>query len=192
MPRRHVAHQAVLVALAGLIPFPFVDTWIQNRLRAGLVAKLGHHHDLPLSSAHIRTLSSHRHNLLLGCMVGMVWWPIKKLFRKVIYVLTIKDAIDAATDTWLRGEMVRRALRAGALPLQADGVRTAMDAALKTHARSPLWGPRTRRAGSLIEPEDTLAMKVVASAARQSGGLAALEEFDQALAGLLTDRSTPV
>jgi len=187
MPRRRVAHHAVLVALAGLIPFPFVDTWIQRRLRAELVAQLGRHHDQPLDATQVRTLSADRANLLLGCVVGVVWWPIKKLFRKIIYVLTIKDAIDAASDTWLQGEMVGRALRAGALPEQAEGVRTAMDAAMKTHARSPLWGPRKKVNGSLTEPEDSVTIKVVASVAQRGGGLAVLEEFDRALALLLAD-----
>jgi len=185
MPRRRVAQQAVLVALAGLIPVPFIDTWLQSRLRAELVEHLGRHHDRPLEPGHVRTLSADRGNLLLGCVVGVVWWPIKKLFRKIIYVLTIKDAVDAASDAWLRGEMVRRALRAGALPDHVEPVRNAMDEALKTHARSPLWGPRSKVEGSLAEPEDTFTMRMVAGTARRGGGLAVLAAFDGLLDELL-------
>ena len=182
MVRRRIAHQAVLVALAGLIPFPFIDTWIQGRLRAHLVGHLGRHHSCTFDAAQLRALSGGHSNVLLGCVFGVVWWPIKKLFRKLIYVLTVKDAIDAAADAWLRGEMVRRALVAGVLPEHAKAVRAAMDTALKTHGRSPVWGPRTRLDGRLSEPDDPFEVRLIIGTAQRGGGLAVLAAFDQEIA----------
>ena len=171
----------MLVALAGLIPFPFVDMWIQGWLRAELVEHLGRHHERPLDRAQVRVLSTGHTNMLLGCLVGAVWWPIKKIFRKLIYILTVKDAVDAAADSWLRGEMVRRGLAKGVLPEHAESVRTAMDDVLKTHVRSPLWGPRSKVDGQLSQPEDSFMMRLLAGIAKRSGGLAAVAAFDEKL-----------
>lgn len=185
MVRRRIAHQAMLVALAGLIPFPFVDTWIQGWLRAELVEQLGRHHERPFERAQVRVLSAGHANYILGCVIGLVWWPIKKIFRKLIYVLTVKDAIDAASDAWLRGEMVHRALEKGALPSQSKSVRAAMDAALKTHGRSPVWGPRTRLTGQLSKPDDSFIIRMLAATAQRGGGLAVLAAFDEQLSEAL-------
>ena len=59
-----------------------------------------------------------------------------------------------------------------------------MDAALKAHARSPLWGPRTKVAGELAESEDTVFMRMIEGLAQRSGGLAVLADFDERLAGI--------
>jgi len=184
MPRETIARQAVLVALAALIPLPFVDTWIQGRLRAQMVRELGRHHDTPLEGPSVHTLARIRGNLLLGCLVGAVWWPIKKLVRKVVYVLTVKDAVDALADTFVRGEMVREALAQGLLPSESERVRKAMDHVLDQHTRSPLWGPKTAHEGTLAAETDSAMVKALARTAERGGAAAALRQFRTLLADL--------
>lgn len=165
------------MALAGLIPVPFVDTWIQGRLRSELIRSLGHHHAVPLEPAVVRTLARSPGNVLVGCVMGLVWWPIKKLIRKVVYVLTVKDAVDALADTFVRGEMVRLAFSAGLLPHASEQVRTAMDAAMSAHTRSPLWGPKTPHDTSVADTDDSGMVRLLARTADRAGGAAALADF---------------
>lgn len=192
MSRSTIARQTLLVALAGLIPIPFIDTWIQGRLRSQMVRELGLHHDVELEAPTVKTLTRIRGNLLLGCLVGVVWWPIKKLIRKVVYVLTVKDAVDAVSDTFIRGEMVREALSRGLLPTESERVRRAMDIALDAHTRSPLWGPKSKADHSLARPEDNPMTQLLAKTADRGGAAAALHRFHELLADLdQVDALTP-
>ncbi len=184
MPRSTVARQAILVAIAGLIPVPFLDSWVQGRLRAEMVRAIAQHHDTPLDHTTVRSLSSVQSSLLLGCVMGAVWWPIKRLIRKVVYVLTVKDAIDALADTFIRGEMVREAFAAGLLPSETARVCQAMDLALSRHTRSPLWGPKTRGIDSVNHDSDTTMVRMMAKTADRGGAAAALHTFRQYLSDL--------
>ena len=182
MPRNVILRQAILVSLAALIPIPFLDTWLQGRLRAEMTRALAHQHHVSLDPPSVHLLSDVQSSMVLGCLWGVVWWPIKRLIRKVIYILTIKDAIDVLADTFTRGLLLDEALSQGLLPTQGERVRTAMDEALQSHVRSPLWGLKTTSEQVQPMPDDTLVFRLVAWTARRGGAGAALDTFRQLLA----------
>ena len=182
MTRNVILRQAILVSLAALIPIPFLDTWIQGRLRAEMTRALAHQHHVSLDPPSVHLLSDVQSSMLLGCLLGVVWWPIKKLIRKVIYVFTIKDALDVLADTFTRGLLLEEALSQGLLPAHGERVRAAMDEALRGHIRSPLWGPKTTPEQVQPMPDDTLVLRLVAWTARRGGASGALDTFRQLLA----------
>ncbi len=191
MARKLVAQHAWLVALAGLIPFPFVDAWIQDALRRQLVRSLAKHHNAELEGQHVEILVRQNNNLLWGCFQGVVWWPIKKIIKKLVYILTVKDAADAAADTFIRGEMLRRALAAGVLPTRATEVRAVIDDVLATHTRSPLFGPKAKPTRAMPSTAEVWYVNVADTIARLGGATAALAAFDGRLATLAVPADMP-
>lgn len=178
MNHQMIARQAILVGLAALLPIPFIDIWLQGRLRAELTRGLARHHDVAVEPETVRVLSAVKHNLLVGCVLGVFWWPIKKLLRKIVYILAVKDAFDALADTLIRGWMLDHAFARGLPSDSAPRVREAMDEALGEHARSPLWGPRTSvsDAPHIKAPPDT--HRVLLWIARRGGADASLARFE--------------
>ena len=170
MHHQMIARQAVLVGLAALLPIPFIDIWLQGRLRAELTRGLARHHHVSVEPKTVQALSSVKQNLLMGCVLGVIWWPIKKLIRKIVYILAVKDALDALSDTLIRGWMLDLVFARGLAPDAAMHVRTAMDQALADHARSPLWGPRTPVSDASLVPTDPGVHRVLVWIARRGGG----------------------
>jgi hypothetical protein len=60
--------------------------------------------------------------LLSGALKKLVLWPIKKLIRKVVYVLAVKNCADVAAAVFHEGWLLARALEQGYIPLD-DVVR---------------------------------------------------------------------
>lgn len=181
MPHQTIARQSILVALAALIPIPFVDTWLQDRLRAEMTRGIAHHHGVELRGETVARLSTVQGNLLLGCMLGVVWWPIKKLIRKVVYVLAMKDSLDSLANTIVWGWMLNEALSQGRDVGTGVRVREAMDTAMREQMRSPLWGPRSRSTGERPLPIEAGANRMVVWVARRGGADAALARFQALL-----------
>ena len=177
MPHQTIARQSILVALAALTPIPFVDTWLQDRLRAEMTRGLAHHHSTVLDDQTVSRLSSMRGNLLVGCMLGVVWWPIKKLLRKIVYILAIKDAIDCLADTIIRGLMLDAVFARGRGVGDGAQVRAAMDTAMTEHARSPLWGTCSPSTSHTWEHMDRGFGRVLVWVARRGGADPALDHF---------------
>ena len=138
MPESKLARNAIGVGLCALIPLPWIDELAKRALLRSSFRDLGLTLARPLPSAVVSTLAEDRTSLLLGCLVALVWWPIKKIFRTILYFLTIKDLLDWMCEAALRGEMVRMALSRGLLPERAAEVRDAMDAVIEAHTASPV------------------------------------------------------
>ena len=92
----------------------------------------------PLPDGAAWKLARRRDNILLGCLLAVFWWPVKKLFRTFFYFLTVKDAVDWAAEATVRGAMVERALERGRLPEDLDQVWTALDRSASEHLSSPV------------------------------------------------------
>jgi hypothetical protein len=182
-----ICQDAAVVGALALLPVPLLDSWLQGRVLEALYVRLGKTHGTPLAPETVHALTGFRGSYLLGCLSGVVWWPIKKLFRKIIYVFAIKDAFDGAADAGLRAEMVRRALVAGALPSKVEGVRTLMDRCLREHGGSPVWGAAGgQRAVACFEGGGAVS-KGVAALVQRGKGAAVLARFDEGLAVLPDD-----
>ena len=176
-----IARNALAFGSLALLPIPLLDSWLQGRVQRELYRGLGLRAEKPLSDACLDTLIEFRGSYMLGCLVGVVWWPIKKLLRKIVYVFAMKDAVDGVAESAVRAEMVRRAIDAGRLPNDAGRVRTAMDASWRT-ARSPLWDPSGGHAHVETMAGRALATRVTAALVRRSKGAAVLAAFEAELA----------
>jgi hypothetical protein len=144
MAHTTLSRNAILVGLCALIPLPWIDGYLARglcrRSWQEMATAMGH----PMDDTALHALTDDKGSMVIGCLVGLFWWPIRKVFRTFFYFLTVKDAVDWGIETALRGEMVRRALLMGLLPGQADAVRTAMDGAFVNHRHSPItrWALR--------------------------------------------------
>ncbi len=184
---------ALFAGLAALIPIPLIDELVRRWVLSMAFEELANVRGRALPDGMAWALSRRRSNVLVGCLLAVFWWPIKKLFRTVFYFLTVKDAIDWGADAAVRLAMVRRALDRGLLPDHADAVWTALDAAADTHLGSPitrqLRGRSSPDPGWDVAPAGVYAF--IAQVARSAGAHDALVAFDAALDGLGGDRLAP-
>ena len=193
MPTPTISRTAVLVGLAALIPVPFVDELVRRFLLKLCFEEQANLMGSPLPAGVAWRLSKQRASVVVGCLLAVFWWPLKKLFRTVLFFLLVKDAIDWATDAAVRSAMVRRALERGALPGDTEAVWAAIDRSTGAHVKSPVvrvvldkpappapWRPSDAGLGGLL-----------AWMAQWGRGHAALVAFDAALDGLDTDRLQP-
>ena len=159
MAHATLSRNAVLVGLCALIPLPWVDDYVARRL-------------------------CRRSWGAMAADLGLFWWPIRKMFRTFFYFLTVKDAVDWGIETALRGEMVRRALAAGALPARASMVRLAMDAAFVDHRHSPLtrWALRQLNPPLAWPAGSDPLTGAVGWLAQAGGGALVLARFEAAVA----------
>ncbi len=181
-PADKICRNAAVVGALSLLPVPLVDLWLQGRVLRALYEGIARDHEITLEESVLDVLTGFRGSYMMGCLSGVLWLPIKMLFRKIIYVFAVKDAFDSCVDAGLRAEMLRRALRAGALPAEADAVRTLMDQSLRRHGGSPVWGAVAGHAPVAALQGATGLSKAVAGLAQRGRGAAVLARFDEGLA----------
>ncbi|ANM30680.1 hypothetical protein ABI59_15520 [Acidobacteria bacterium Mor1] len=108
---------ATFAGLAVLIPIPLLDMlleWIfRNRMPAAIAGSRGK----PLDRRIIRELNRVEWTLA-GCLLlplKLVLVFLKRLYRTILYFLTIKDATDKLSLYWHRAFLIDHALRRGDL-----------------------------------------------------------------------------
>jgi hypothetical protein len=134
---------ATFAGLSLLIPIPLLDVafeWFFRRRMARTIAKRNGR-SLPPT-----VLSAINHNpdaWWQGCLLApfkLLLLFLKRLSRKLLYFLTIKEAADQLNHYWHRAFLLNYMVQRGDL----DGVETAvpalqaMHSVLKTHVSSPL------------------------------------------------------
>lgn len=181
-----LAGTAWACGLAMLIPLPWVDEYVERRLTRSMYRALAEAHGVALPEAALDTLTEDRGNVAIGCLLAIVKWPLKKLFRTVVYVLTVKDVIDGATRAAHRATLVDIALAEGLLPGHAEGVRTVMDELLGKIRISPVTRPLWRQERpALLVPDDAPAQaRALHWLQRHGGGGVLLPLFHERLAAL--------
>lgn len=125
--RRRMVFWSLLSGLCPLLPVPFLDDWLRDRVRRRMVREMARHHRVALDPPGVRWLADGPPWSVSGCAKGCVsgalfkpiFYIVKKLlrstFRKLIYVLAIKDASDTFSITVHRAWMIDRALASGHL-----------------------------------------------------------------------------
>lgn len=135
---------AILAGLCPAIPIPLVDDAIENVLRRRMMRKLLADHGIQADDATVKRLTEKKSNFLLGCFTMLAVYPVKKLFRKVFFVLAIKDCVDEASRVLHEGYLLRHALRKGMVDqgiLQAEKAlhfKAALDRTFKANDPRPL------------------------------------------------------
>lgn len=174
---------ALLAGLAALVPVPLIDELLRRFVLSRAIEEMARQRGRPLPDGAGWALSKRRSNILVGCLLAVFWWPVKKLFRTVLYFLTVKDAIDWGADAAIRLAMVRRALDRGLLPDHPDAVWKALDDTADAHVGSPVTrGKAAQDPGWDVEPSGLDAF--ITQLARSAGAHDAMVAYDQALDAL--------
>jgi uncharacterized protein (DUF697 family) len=113
-----VAGYSALAGLCPLIPIPFVDDFIIVRIHRRLNSVLFTQHDIRLSDSGAKALTESPSNLFGGAFRKLVFWPIKKLITKLVYVLAVKSCADVAATVFNEGWLLARALEQGYVPAE--------------------------------------------------------------------------
>lgn len=134
---------ATFAGLSILVPIPFVDSafeWFFKRRVPGAIARW---RGRRLDPTVVAELNHEKSSWLESCLmlpVTLTWGLIKRLSKKVLYFLTIKEATDHLSYQWHRAFLIDYALQQGHLETRADAevARLAMEYALATGTTSPL------------------------------------------------------
>lgn len=133
-----LAFHTVASGLTPLIPIPFLDDYALRQVRERMVRAVLQEHGLPtpakavslLAGSHVSsTLGGH----LLGFLKSAALFPLKKIFRKVFFVLWVKDCVDMASYSLHHGYLLQFALARGDLDartLEQDASARVLDAIL--------------------------------------------------------------
>lgn len=180
-----LARRATGVGLAALIPLPFVDEMVRTRLLRSSYRHAASDAGITLGPEVLRALTRAEGSLLWAIVRAVLVWPWKKLFRTVLYFLTVKDVLDWTAEAAMRAEMVHMAAVAGALPERADEVRQQMNAVLERHHISPVtrWLWRAERPDMRWPRGSDPLLGTVGTLVRWAGGAVVLGAFEQALKG---------
>lgn len=109
---------ATFAGLAVLFPIPLLDWALEEYFRRRMPRTIARyrHHSLPL--AVVRTVNGPQRGCLATVLRFLLRLPLellKRLFRKLLYILTIKEAADQLSTYWQRAFLLDYALAAGHL-----------------------------------------------------------------------------
>jgi uncharacterized protein (DUF697 family) len=148
--RTLLAH-ALLTGLTALIPVPLADDLAKSHMRRRLVRLLAQAHGRELSEGTLEALAREpgRGGCLGGCLAQAFTYPLKKIFRKVFFVLEWKRAVDLTSYTYHWGYLLDYALQEGLVGSAAAGqnarpsveeLRAALEAACRETPTQPVEG----------------------------------------------------
>jgi hypothetical protein len=119
---RRLTFYSVLGGLCPLIPVPFVDDWALEQVQRRMFSEVSRREGLELSDREVRILAGGEDTERRGCLGTAVWLLretagaiLGKLFRTVLYFLTIRRSVRRAAETLHLGYLVAHAARLGAL-----------------------------------------------------------------------------
>ncbi|NVI97616.1 hypothetical protein HV824_05735 [Myxococcus sp. AM009] len=115
-----VAFLAVVSGLTPLIPVPFLDDYALRQARESMVLTLLSEHGLPrparavevLAGSHLGRTAGGR---LMRSLKALALFPVRKVFRKLFFVLWVKDCVDVASSALHHGYLLNHALERGDL-----------------------------------------------------------------------------
>lgn len=134
---------ATFAGLSVLVPIPFVDSafeWFFKRRVPSAVARWRGRRLAPAVVAEFNREKGSWWETCLMLPITLTWGLIKRLSKKVLYFLTIKEATDHLSYQWHRAFLIDYALQSGHLesPESAEVARLALEYALATATTSPL------------------------------------------------------
>ncbi len=157
---------AVLAGLCPLIPLPFIDDIALDFVRKQLLASLFAAHQLELTPVHLAALlQTEKSNRLVGCFVGIILYPVKKIFRKIFFVLAVKDCVDSASAVLHEGLLVRHALASGLVDRASLDAGTDTLLALNRAIRTTCQQTDTRPVNQVFRRVFTASRSALADAA---------------------------
>jgi hypothetical protein len=178
-----VAQHAFAVGLTSFIPIPILDEWLRVRFLQRSFAAVAAAEATDLNPAMLKLLAQDRLGFLAGCVVAIVWWPLRKLIRTVLYVLTVKEFMDWTCEGVLRAEMVRYACQTGALPSDPERVGRTMRRVMIAHPHSPVGRLLMfRKRPPMDLPDANRVTRFTYRMVQLGGGAVVLDAFKRGLA----------
>ena len=120
---RGLIGHAVFAGLSNFIPIPFVDDWVRDGIRRRLVRQELAVSPIELDADRVQVLACGYEPVtasgcVSGCFARVLKVPVdfvfklvfKKILRKVVFVLAIKDAVDTFSAVFHEGFLIRHAL----------------------------------------------------------------------------------
>jgi hypothetical protein len=131
---RLVVWDSLVGGLCPLLPVPILDDLALRRVRRHLVQRLCQAAGVAPTAYQVTLLAGGRRGLTVGgCAAKAVLYPLKKIYRKVLYFLAIKEAVDTFSLLFHQGYLLQVALDRGALGRQgtpSDGAAHATGLAI--------------------------------------------------------------
>jgi hypothetical protein len=137
-----IYRDATLAGLAVLIPLPVLDAafeqFFRRRMPRSIARARGR--QLPPASARLLNRWGCSPASLLLFPLWLLFWLLKRLSKKILYFLTVKDAVDTLNYYWHRAFLLDYMLRAGHLDdlAQAEQAEQALSRTLAEVRESPL------------------------------------------------------
>jgi hypothetical protein len=193
-PRRRprLSHSTLLVGLTPFVPLPVLDGVIKRHLLRRSWRELALLHGVSVEEATLVALTRDKRSFLLGCLGAVLWWPLKKIFKSVFFVLQLKECVDEASEASVRSLLVRTALQRGHLPAQAEAVREAMDAAWERRGGSPVTGWLRKRPAVSAELLGVEVTSMVVELMRHAAVADVVGDFIERLEALPQPSGAPV
>ncbi len=124
-PDWRVFADATCAGLSVLIPLPIVDLIFEVTFRRRIPGTIARVRGISLAPDVRRRLGRAVSGplSLAGCLSLVVkagWYVVKRIWRKIIYVLAVKDAVTALTEYWHRAFLIDHMARAGHLDHRVD------------------------------------------------------------------------
>jgi hypothetical protein len=134
---RSIVVYSLVAGACPLIPVPLLDDWILDRVRRRLIARLASSRSVDLGTVRLQALADRdptdwsAEGLARGCLRRLFVAPVKfvykriirKLFRKILFVLSIKDAVDEVSVTFHHAWLLRHALDRSRSPKTVSAAR---------------------------------------------------------------------
>ena len=110
--QRSLITHAVLVGLTPLIPVPVLDDLVKGYFRKRMVRALAASSGRSLSEEDLSALVSEKEGgCLRGCLLTVIVYPLKAVFRKLFYFLEVKRAVDLTSRTYHYGYLAGYAMQ---------------------------------------------------------------------------------
>ncbi len=141
----HLLTVVVLVGASALLPVPFLDDVAKVYLERRMLRAIARREGMTLTSEELErlTVQPEKGCCMVGCLGKMVFYPFKKLLRKIFFFLEIKRSMDqsstALAEAWLFALALRRGFWSSGRDIaHADQLREVIDSACQSQGVKPL------------------------------------------------------
>ena len=112
-----ILSHAAIAGLCELIPIPWVDSLLQKRVKRRMVEHLAEAHALDLWESELHDLiDPDSTGWLKKAGKALLLRPLKRILRKIFFVLNGKKIIDSTTLTYHQGFLIDEVFRQGWCP----------------------------------------------------------------------------
>jgi hypothetical protein len=118
-----VLADATLAGLAALVPLPGLDLLVETVFRRRIPRTIARNRGVTLPPQVVAALGRGPRISLRGCLLlpfVVALWFVKKVFRKLLYVLTVTEAASQLSAYWHRAYLVDHLVRGGHLAQGRD------------------------------------------------------------------------